>query len=473
LEITLTKILQIIFGPEKFPVIPTIMSNYLQKIPQDIQNIYAIIQYIERITKRPNGRGLFNSNITKAVAKNSKFKYILPTPIELARIGFKRGWIKPVDQKMKETKVSTSKFLSMKVKISSLKMQGSLNTLLKQSSVFSKLWINFGGIVIESRQNEMKSALSKFEKQAKISAGEVSGKQKYGSTLKNLRNANRWLTNVIMGGKVKMFASRKDLHQLAQDTARNLYPSFKSNPENFVITTNESILRSLANISQIAGDFQGLIQYYAALWVADSEYIEKRIDDLFWTGITKTNGNNNGTSIDRKINTNLKTAHKKETKPDKKTIIREALIEDIVPAFNKIVRIVLANSFTNLKDDRVVAFDEKNNDWYVSLGRINVSKIALNQVFSTIENISLEKISDDVTEVRYILTSYYSLKRSKESQTLEEFIRKATFNQLGKNEVKALEFFNDLNEKYIGKTSAETLHSYIRSLAQLIIAPMD
>ncbi|NHJ33327.1 MAG: hypothetical protein FK732_10715 [Asgard group archaeon] len=121
----------------------------------------------------------------------------------------------------------------------------------------------------------------------------------------------------------------------------------------------------------------------------------------------------------------------------------------------------------------MVVFDEKSNDWYVSLGRINVSKIALNQVFSSLENISLEKISDDVTEVRLVLTNYYSLKRSKESQTLEEFIRKATFNQLGKNEVKALEFFNDLNEKYIGKTSGDTLHSYIRSLAQLIITPMD
>ncbi|NHK30277.1 MAG: hypothetical protein FK730_02925 [Asgard group archaeon] len=473
LEITLTKILQIIFGPEKFPVVPTIMSDLIQKIPSDIQNIYVINQYIDQLTKRPSGRELFSSKTTRALVKNSKFKHILPTPIELARIAFKRGWIKPLDQKMKETKMPTIQFLSMKVKISSLKLQGSLNALLKQTSVLSNLWVNFGGKIIESRQNEMKSALSKFEKQSKISAGDVSGKQKYGATLKSLRNANRWLTNVILGGKVKMFASRKDLHQLAQDTSRNLYPAFKSNPDSYKITTNESLMRNLANISQIAGDFQGLIQIYAALWVADSEYIEKTIDNLFWTGLTKTNGNSIGSTIDRKIDSNLKTAYKKETIPDKKAIIRQTMIEDIVPVFNEIVRIVLANSFSNLKDDRVVTFDEKNNDWYISLGRVNVSKIALNQIFSTIENISLVKISDDITEVRFILTNYYSLKKSKESQTLEEFIRKATFNQLGKNEVKALEFFNNLNEKYIGKTSADTLHSYIRSLAQVIITPMD
>lgn len=474
LEITLTKILQTIFGPEKFPLSPLIMTDIIQTMPNNIQNVYTIIQYIDRITKRPSGRELFNSKTSKALEKTSKIKQLLPSPLELARVAFKSGWIKPIDQKLKDTKFPTNQFLSMEVKISSLKLQGVLNTLLKQTSVLSNLWINYGAKIIETRQKTIKTDLSKIEKQTKISAGDASGKQKYGAIVKHLRNINRWLNNIIVGSKIKMFASKKDLQQIAQETSKNLFPSFKSNPETFKITTNDSLLKNLTSISPIVGDFQDLMQVYAALWLADSEYIEKIIDNLFWLGLNKSNGSNIVNSpIDRKINANLRAAHKKEIIPDKKDVIREAMVEDVVPAFNKIVRTTLSESFSNFKDDRIVLFDEKSNDWYISIGKINASKIALRNVFTTIKDISLVRVSDDITELRYLLTNYYSLKRNKESQTLEEFIRKATFNQLGKREVKALEFFNDLNEKYIGKAAADIFYSYIRSLAQIIITPLN
>jgi hypothetical protein len=149
------------------------------------------------------------------------------------------------------------------------------------------------------------------------------------------------------------------------------------------------------------------------------------------------------------------------------------MVEDVVPAFNEIVRMSLAQLFNEIKNDRIVIFADKSEDWYISLGNLNASRNALKNVFNTLGHVKLVKISDDTTEVRLILTRYYSLKRSKEAQTLEEFIRKATFNRLNKREVKALELFNDLNEKYIGKAAADTFYSYIRSLAQLIITPIN
>jgi hypothetical protein len=78
-----------------------------------------------------------------------------------------------------------------------------------------------------------------------------------------------------------------------------------------------------------------------------------------------------------------------------------------------------------------------------------------------------------LTEVRLILTPHYSLKRSKESQTIEEFIRKASYGRLSKNEVRALEFFSELSEKYIGKSAANTFYSNLRSLSQMIITTVE
>ncbi|NHJ47394.1 MAG: hypothetical protein FK733_06350 [Asgard group archaeon] len=472
LENTLDKILQTIFGPEKFPNAPNVMSGLVKRIPQDIQNVFAISQIIDRITKRPNGRELFSNSATKALEKNTKFKQILPTPLELAQVALDKGWIKPVEQK--GTKYSASQMLSKQVKISSMKLQGELDKLLRQTSVMSMLWVKFSSQIIESRQKPLKTRLAAIEKQSKVSAGDTTGRQKYGALLKQFRNINRWINNIVVGGRIKFFTTSKDLQQTALEISKNLHPIFKSNPDNFQLKTDDSIMRKFSSISPIKGDFQDLMQVYAALWIADSNHVETLVDNLFWSGLMKTNGQNtNGSALDRKINNTLKTSYKKESISDKKAIIRQTMVEDVVPAFNEIVRMSLAQLFNEIKNDRIVVYDEKSNDWYVSLGKINASRNALKNAFNTLGYVKLVKISDDTTEIRLILTRYYSLKRSKEAQTLEEFIRKATFNRLNKKEVKALELFNDLNEKYIGKEAADTFYSYIRSLAQLIITPIN
>jgi hypothetical protein len=474
LENTLDKILQTIFGPEKFPSAPNVMSGLVKRIPQDIQNIYVITSIVDRITKRPNGRELFSDKASKVITKSSKFKQILPSALELAQAALNKGWIKPIDQKEKGTKYAASQLLKKQVKISSMKLQGELEKLLRQSSVLSMLWVKFGSQIIESRNKQIKSKITTLEKQSRVSAGDTSGKQKYGTLLKQFRNISRWMNNIIAGGRIKFFATSRDLNQLAQDASKILHPIFKSNPDNFQTKTDESIMKKFSSLSPIKGDFQDLMQVYAALWIADSNHIETLVDNLFWSGLMKTNGHSaNGSALNRKINNSLKASYRKESKSDKKAIIREAMVEDVVPAFNEIVRHSLAQLFTEIKKDRIVEFDEKSEEWYVSLGTINASIVALKNLFSTLGFVKLVKTSSDTTEVRINLKRYYSLKRSKEAQTLEEFIRKATFNRLNKREVKALEIFNDLNEKYIGKAAADTFYSYIRSLAQIIITPIN
>ena len=97
----------------------------------------------------------------------------------------------------------------------------------------------------------------------------------------------------------------------------------------------------------------------------------------------------------------------------------------------------------------------------------------MKHIFSTINTVDFVKSKDDMTEARYVLSKFYTLKRSKESQTLEEFIRKTAYSNLNKGEVKALEFFSELNDKYIGKSAADTFYSNIRSLAQIILTPVE
>ena len=130
-------------------------------------------------------------------------------------------------------------------------------------------------------------------------------------------------------------------------------------------------------------------------------------------------------------------------------------------------------SFNLFKDNRVVKYDEKTSDWYISLDTLTLTPRTLKTIFGNIKNLSFVKGKDDKTEIRLILTSHYALKRSKESQSIEEFIRKAAYGKLSKNEVKALEFFSELCEKYIGKSAANTFYSNLRSLSQMIITTVE
>ncbi|MBN1329262.1 MAG: hypothetical protein JXA54_07290 [Candidatus Heimdallarchaeota archaeon] len=475
LESTVTKILQKIFGPEKFPFPPSILIKTIDQIAADLQSVYVMKLMLTRIIRRPNGRDLFETNLVKVIESNTKFKYVLPTPFELAKSAYENGWLKSTDQK-KEDKISLAQLKILQVKIPSLKLEGELQKLLEQPTVNEALWSNFAANIIESRLKDLKLAITDLEKQMKVTAGSATGKQKFGSILKELKSANRCLTNVISGGGAlrKFFSGGKEFQTLIQDSSKDIYPIFRYHPEKYRSYVNDQIVKNISILTAVIGDFQDLLQIYSSLWLVDSQYTSRIMDTIFWNGLLKTTEQlTSSDEIDKKILLNLRSSYKKDAVIDQNSIIRSSIVEDTVPSFNKIVRTALSEPFNIFKDERLVKYDEKSNDWYVSLGVVNIPQTAIKSIFNGIKNVQLKKIQNDQTEICLILTEYYSLKRNKETQTLEEFIRKSVFNELNKAELKALEFFSNLNEKYIGKSTADTFYSFIRSLAQIIITPVS
>ncbi|NHJ83855.1 MAG: hypothetical protein FK734_00250 [Asgard group archaeon] len=472
LELTLAKIFQTIFGTEKIPNPPIEMTRIIEDITSRLQNFYILYQMIDKIVKRPNGRDLFSENNVKFIAKHTKFKQTFPTPLEYAKIAYEQGFLKPVKEK-KQAKITKAELKDMEVKISSLKLEGQVETLLKNPLVIQALWAKYTVPLLEARQKLIKKAIADHEKQSKVSAGGTSGKVKFGKIIKQLRDNSRWLTNVVSGGGFmrKFFTGSKDLNQMLNDLPKSLYNEFNYHPDNLQSNGLKELPVSLNTIIP-SGDFQELMIIYASLWVADSAYIDKIAADIFWDGIMKkaTDSLNGSTILEKKINQNLKTEFKKNR--DQKSVIRRAIVEEIVPIFNQIIRATLSSKFTIFKDKRIVKFDEKTDDWYVSYGSCAIPLATLKNIFN-FDFAKFSKGKDDLNEVRVALTDYYSLKRYKDPQTLEEFIRKATFNLLNKKEIKALEFFGELNEKYIGKSASDTFYSYIRSLAQMIITTVE
>ena len=471
LEATTGRILQKIFGPEKFPLLPTTMSKMIQKIALDLQSLYVLTSILTRLSKRPNARELFSRKTVKFLSQQLKFSALLPTPFQLASEAFSAGRIKSVEQK-KLSSLTKASLKRLHVTIPELKAEGILEDLLAKPFVMEYLWLNFSSQVLLKNFAKIKTAIENLEKQIRIKAGRTDAKEKFGTQLKALRNVNRWFSSVLAGGKLGRKIRPAELQQLFQDASKNIHKSLRYHPNKYSVLMDEQSLKSIVNISPIKGDFQDLIKIYTPLWVEHSQFIEEIIEKLFWSSFLKTNGSPLPyEALGKKITQALQAIPKKDSPKDKVTIIRTTLEEEIVPAFNKIVRTALSDAFSIFKEDRIVKFDERSKNWYISLGNVAIPKNILSPVFSSLPSVALKKLPDDKTEIRFLVTKYYSLKRVKEDQTIEEFIRKATYNDLNKKEIKALEFFNTLIERYIGSSAADTFYSYIRALAQIIITP--
>jgi len=471
LEATLNRLLQKVFGPEKFPLPPTTMSKIIQKVANDLQSIFIISSSLVRLTKRPNARELFSTSTIKFLTQHVKLSSLLPTPLQLAREALSTGWIKNLTVK-KSSPLSDAHLKRLEVSIPELKIEGVLNELLAKPFVLEALWIKFSPKIMLENQAKIKAATEKLEQQMKVRAGTADGREKFGAQVKMLRNIYRWFSTVLSGGRFARKARLVEIQQFFQEASKEIHKSLRYHPSKYSILMGEQSLKSIVSISPIEGDFQDLIKLYSSLWVENSQFIETIVDNLFWQSFSKTNGSPIPyEALGKKIFQALQIAQKKAQQKDKLAIIRSTIEAEIVPAFNKIVRTALSDAFSIFNEDRLVKFHEKTKQWYVSLGRVNLPKSLLSQVFSSLTNVAFVKLRDEQTEILFLLTKYYPLTREKEDQTLEEFIRKATYNDLKKKEIKALEFFNALIENYIGSSAADLFYSYIRAIAQIIITP--
>jgi hypothetical protein len=267
----------------------------------------------------------------------------------------------------------------------------------------------------------------------------------------------------------KFFTGGKDLSQLVSEASKQLAIGLSDSVDK--IADSPKFIKNNLTIDPLIGDFQDLMMTYSSIWIADSEFIDKLENTLFWEGILGSNNGATDSQLSKQIYKNLKSSYKKDRK-DQNQIIRNTVVEEVVPLFSNSIRITMEQPYKSFKDDRIVKFDEKTNDWYISCGILNMPIGNLKSSLKDVKYLQLVKISNDTTEIRYTLTHFYSLKRTKESQTIEEFIRKALFNILNKREIKALEFFGELYETYIGKASAEVYFNNLNSLAQIIITPL-
>jgi len=477
LETTLARILQTIFGPEKLPTPPNDLIRMIEKFVAEIQSIFILIQLIEKISRRPGGRELFSSEVIKFLERNTKFKHILPNPLELARVAYESGWFKPLDQK-KQTNLSDLQLKSLRVKISFLNIEGTIDSLLKNPCVLEKLWVKYATDIIEKRQSRLKKLVAEVEKKTKVSAGDTTGKKKFSLVLKKLKDISKTLTSVVAGGGImrKLFVGSKELNQLSQEVLKSLIPILKFSPDQYEETVRKQLVtNSNINSGVIPSDFQDLMTTYASLWVADSKYIDTIENKFFWDGIisklTVTNGKQ---TLENKISQNLKSVYKKEgISRAQKRIIRQTIVEETVPIFNQLIRSTLEIPFIIFNNLQIIEFDEKQKEWYISFGKLNIPPNHLQTILNSIENLHFVKDSNNLTEVRFMLTDYSSQKRAKDSQSVEVFLRRALFIDLSKKEFKALEFFSELNERYVGKSAADTFYSNFRSLAQIIISPME
>jgi len=477
LENTISRILQTIFGPEKLPSPPNELLRMIEKLSADLQSLFILQEYIARIARRPGGRELFSSEGIKILDKNTKIRSILPTAIELAQEAYNSGWLKPIDQK-KQSKITDVQLSKLEVKIPSLKLEGSVETLLGYTKVMEHLWVKFAVKIIERRQKDLKNATSKFDKQSKISAGDVSGKKKFGITLKKLKTLNRSLTSLVAGGGImrKIFTGSKELNLLSHEVVNEISPALKYHPIEFEKTLSHLLATKIkGSFGSLVGDFQDLMQIYTSIWFADSQYIEELESKFFWDGVVRKDIPSNGSSsLEGKINANLKVAYKKKRiNGARHSIIRRTIVEEAIPIFNQSIRTALSLPFDVFSTGNNVIFDEKRKWWYISLGKIKLPAIHLKLILGTVDSLYFVKDIDDTTDIRLSLEAYTPPKRTKDSQSIELFLRRALVNNLNRKEFKALEFFGDLNERYIGKSATNTFYSSFRSLAQIIITPIE
>jgi hypothetical protein len=363
------------------------------------------------------------------------------------------------------------------VKIPALSIEGKMEELLAKPIVLKNLWLQYATKIVDQRIKSLKKAIKEYSEKAKVSVGGKSGKKRFGNLVKKLKRLEKALETVVSGSRfMRLFGGKKDIAQTLKETTRNLFPIYRFHPQQFQMTSKELLdaSKKMKDIDPMIGDFQTLMRIYASIWVAESRYIDTLANKLFWKGVTNNiNIKNGSSSLEDKITKNLQTMAKKKGEKDQKAIIRSAIVEDVVPLFNQSIRLIMGKTFEVFKNDEIVFYDEKAKEWYITIGKLPLTKKCLKYIFRTMPFLSFHKSSDDTIEVRYMLSEFNAPKRIKESQSIQVFIRRAVLNQLNKNEFKALNFFGDLNEKYIGKSAANTFYSYTRLLGQMILSPLE
>ncbi|MBN1329265.1 MAG: hypothetical protein JXA54_07305 [Candidatus Heimdallarchaeota archaeon] len=488
LESTIVKILEIFFGTKKYPQPPKLLSEAIEKIISTSQSIYSTCRIIHSLARQPAAKDLFKKDVESVFVSTLKFSSIIPTPIELSRLALEKGWMIEIKKsstpptksttkaqnllalKKELEKVSDNQLLIKNIEIPALEQTGSLSSLITEPIIIVKLLEMFLEPALLNRYDQASLELKEFEKKAKTTAGNISGKKKLADNIKLMKFITKNLKQLISGGSAiqKLFTGKKDLKKLIQLAAKEKYPELNYYTRNFRANGEDLSVK----IDPMFGNYEQIIEVFASTWVRDSEYIGKLKEDILWRIIENDSKN---IPLERRVIKDLQQAAIKGKKQNQEIIVRNSIEQEVSLLFNKAVRDSIATAFDSIKDDLVVRVDSASKENYIVIDTIDVAKKYLQPIFDKMKYAKSAQKADNKTEIWLSIGELLPtiITRKKKAQSIRSYLRDGLKENLRLYHLKALNSLGDLIDLYIGEQATDLFYTKSRILEQLILESID
>ena len=496
LESSIVFILEMIFGTKEHPQPPKVLAEAIEKTVLTSQGLFSFSRILDSIVHQPGAQELFTKDAEKIFLTNLKYKTVLPSPQELARVAYETGWFVElkVYQKLKTIKalnkpfnpniskndssnISDSKLMSMDVIIPTISIRGKISDLVKDPAINTEMWLLFAEKVFRARYLALKKYHEGFERKSKTSAGTTAGKKKYANTIKKAKVLIKAYEQILSGGNVlqKLFMRKKDLNNLLYTASRERFPGLNYYPDNFTIDPEKGVVfghKISFTSTLIQGGFSRLTEIYSSTWVRDSEYIRKLKEEILWRVLDKDSKKIG--PLEKKILERLESEAAKGGRIDQETVVRNTIQQEVSILFRKAIREAITLAFDSIRDDLLVRIDSRTKENYIKIGEINLAKQFLQPDYEKLKYTKLVKAANDKTEVWLKISDLLSINsRKKKAHSLRIFLRDGIKDTFRTRQFKALNIMGELIEQYIGEKAANLFYSQNRILEQLILESID
>ncbi len=477
LESTIVKILELFFGTKNYPQPPELLSDSIEAIILSSQSLYSLARVIQAIISQSGAKGLFRKETVNILQSTKKFKSVIPSPLELARIALEKGWmVESTNVKREYSKITDGQLLAKIITIPKLELSGRISSLVKDPIIVIELYVLFTEIALMNRYSALKVELNNQKKRLRT-ANSPSGKKKIANRIKKIKTIMRSFEQILSGGNFiqKLFLRKKDLPKIVSDAAKERYPKLNYYPDNFKIDGENSMVfgeNITVNMDPMFGSYQKLLEVFASTWVKDSEYIKKLKEEILWRILEKNSKNQ---PLERKIIGNLQQAAQQGERVDQETIVRTTIEQEVSLMFNKAIRESISLAFNSIKDDLIVKIDLRTREFYISIETIDLDKQYLQSVFDKLAYTKYMKKADDKTEIRLNISELLPLisSRKKKNQAIRAFLRDGIKENLRSRHLKSLNALGELIELYIGDQAGDLFFKKSRILEQLVLESID
>lgn len=489
LELTVAKMLEMFFGTKDHPQPPKLLSEAIEKIVFTSQGIFSFRNIIHAVANQPGAQALFSKEAELLLVNTLKFRSILPSPLELARIAYDAEWFmdaKPTKSsdavsssiKKDSSKISDSKFLTKRVTIEIFGLTDKISQLVKDPIIITELWVLFAEDAFRNRYQSLSNYLRKIVKKQKTSTGSSTTKKKYASLIKKAKNLLKALNQLLSGGNFfqKIFTKRKDLRNLLFEASREQFSGLNYYPENFAIDSQQGIIfgkRITFDTSTMLGSFSLLTELYASTWVRDSEYVRKLREDILWSVLEKNSKRD--LPLEKKILDNLQYEAAHRGKLDQETVVRNTIEQEVSLLFKKVVREAIQVAFDSIKVELLVRLDNRTKDFYIDMGTISIEKKYLQPDYDKMKYTKLLKAADGKTNVFLMIDDLLPMfsSRKKKTHSMRVYLRDGLKDTLRTRHFKAFNQLGEFVDEYIGEQAADLFFTRSRILEQLILESID